>query len=72
MCRVVRGVPSSKCLEVLPHLVKPGGVMLITSPYTWLEQFTHPSKWMGGYHLGGALSAPIFLPFAAGCVRCPA
>lgn len=42
----------SKCLEVLPHLVKPGGVMLITSPYTWLEQFTHPSKWMGGYHLG--------------------
>lgn len=44
---------SRKCLDVLPHLVKPGGIILITSPYTWLEQFTHPSKWMGGYLDGG-------------------
>jgi hypothetical protein len=46
-------------LEVLPYLVKPGGVMLITSPYTWLEQFTHPSKWMGGYHVGGTYGCGI-------------
>jgi len=38
-----------KFLDVLPHLVKPGGVVLFTSPYTWLENFTHPSKWLGGY-----------------------
>jgi len=48
--------PHRKFLDVLPHLVKPGGVVLFTSPYTWLENFTHPSKWLGGYLHEGTLA----------------
>ncbi|XP_067897469.1 uncharacterized protein [Heterodontus francisci] len=33
----------------LPGLVAPGGILVITSPYTWLEQFTPKSLWLGGY-----------------------
>jgi hypothetical protein len=30
-------------------LVKPGGQLVITSPYTWLEDFTPRGQWLGGY-----------------------
>ncbi|EDV24011.1 hypothetical protein TrispH2_002391 [Trichoplax sp. H2] len=33
----------------LPSLVAAGGILVITSPYTWLEQFTPKDKWIGGY-----------------------
>ncbi|XP_020368585.2 uncharacterized protein LOC109913482 [Rhincodon typus] len=33
----------------LPELVAPGGILVITSPYTWLEEFTPKSRWLGGY-----------------------
>ncbi|XP_078065302.1 uncharacterized protein LOC144491399 [Mustelus asterias] len=33
----------------LPGLVAPGGILVITSPYTWLEEFTPKSLWLGGY-----------------------
>lgn len=36
-------------LKQLPGLVAPGGILVITSPYTWLEQFTDKSTWLGGY-----------------------
>ncbi|XP_064603824.1 uncharacterized protein LOC135469204 [Liolophura sinensis] len=36
-------------LARLPGLVAPGGILVITSPYTWLEQFTPKSTWLGGY-----------------------
>ena len=36
-------------LDRLPSLVAPGGIALFTSPCSWLEQFTEPSKWLGGY-----------------------
>ena len=29
-----------KFLDRLPSLVAPGGILVITGPYTWLEQFT--------------------------------
>jgi putative 4-mercaptohistidine N1-methyltranferase len=35
-------------LERLPSLVKPGGRLLLTSPYTWLETFTPRHNWLGG------------------------
>jgi putative 4-mercaptohistidine N1-methyltranferase len=38
-----------KCLEAMNHLVRPGGQLIITSPYTWLESFTPKEKWLGGY-----------------------
>ncbi len=35
-------------LERAPSLVKPGGLLLLTSPYTWLESFTPRTHWLGG------------------------
>ena len=31
-----------------PQLVKPGGQLLLTTPFTWLEEFTPRAKWIGG------------------------
>ncbi len=36
------------CLQRLPHLVEPGGVLIIASPYSWLEEFTPKQRWIGG------------------------
>ena len=36
------------CLHGLASIVVPGGTVLITSPYTWLETFTPRSRWLGG------------------------
>jgi putative 4-mercaptohistidine N1-methyltranferase len=43
----------SRCLERLPDLVQPNGVLVITSPYTWLEAFTPQSEWLGGFQVEG-------------------
>ena len=32
----------------LPSLVKPGGQLVLTSPYTWMEEYTPRAKWLGG------------------------
>jgi putative 4-mercaptohistidine N1-methyltranferase len=42
-----------RCLAALPRLVKPGGRLIITSPYTWLEEFTPRGRWLGGYESEG-------------------
>lgn len=39
----------SRCLERLPDLVRGGGQLIITSPYTWLDPFTPREHWLGGY-----------------------
>ena len=36
------------CLARTPDLVVPGGWLVITSPYTWLEEYTPREKWLGG------------------------
>jgi putative 4-mercaptohistidine N1-methyltranferase len=33
-------------LESLKHIVKPGGILIITSPYSWLEEFTPRNNWL--------------------------
>ncbi|XP_052769682.1 uncharacterized protein LOC128209616 [Mya arenaria] len=38
-----------KFLNRLAGLVAPGGILVITSPYTWLTQFTDKSTWLGGF-----------------------
>jgi putative 4-mercaptohistidine N1-methyltranferase len=38
-----------RCLAQLPALVKKGGQLVITSPYTWLEEFTPREEWLGGF-----------------------
>lgn len=35
-------------LERLPELVKPGGQLLLTTPCTWLEEFTPRGQWPQG------------------------
>jgi putative 4-mercaptohistidine N1-methyltranferase len=37
------------CLARLPHLLKPGGRLVITSPYTWLPEYTPRECWLGGF-----------------------
>jgi putative 4-mercaptohistidine N1-methyltranferase len=35
-----------KFLYRLPHLVKPGGRLVLTTPCTWLEEFTPRANWL--------------------------
>ena len=35
-------------LSSVSNFLEPKGLLILTSPYTWLEQYTHPSKWIGG------------------------
>lgn len=42
-----------RCLRQLPGLVRTGGRLVITSPYTWLPEFTPKEKWLGGKVVGG-------------------
>ena len=37
-----------KLLERLPNLVNPGGTLVITTPCTWLGEFTPPENWPQG------------------------
>jgi len=38
----------ARCLDRLTTLVAPGGQLLITTPFTWLETFTPNDAWIGG------------------------
>jgi putative 4-mercaptohistidine N1-methyltranferase len=42
-----------KCLERLPSLVVKGGQLIVTSPYTWLPDYTERSLWLGGFSKSG-------------------
>jgi putative 4-mercaptohistidine N1-methyltranferase len=46
-------------LERLPLLVKPGGQLILTSPYTWLEEFTSRDQWLGGFEREGMRVATL-------------
>lgn len=37
-----------KFLARLPSLVRPGGQLLLTTPFTWLEEYTPREHWIGG------------------------
>jgi putative 4-mercaptohistidine N1-methyltranferase len=39
----------AKCLAQLAGLLKPGGQLIITSPYTWLTGYTPRENWLGGF-----------------------
>ena len=36
-------------LESVHERLNPGGLLVLTSPYTWLEEFTAKEEWLGGY-----------------------
>ena len=48
-----------RCLARLPALVRPGGQLIITSPCTWLEEFTPRGHWLGGYERDGVRVATL-------------
>ena len=35
-------------LDGIVERILPGGLLVITSPYTWLEEYTPKDKWLGG------------------------
>jgi SAM-dependent methyltransferase len=39
-------------LESIKARLTPGGVLVLSSPYTWLEEFTPKTKWLGGFKYG--------------------
>jgi putative 4-mercaptohistidine N1-methyltranferase len=49
----------AKFLEQLPGLLKLGGQFILTSPYTWLAEFTPRENWLGGFARDG-LPVPTF------------
>jgi putative 4-mercaptohistidine N1-methyltranferase len=46
LCRVP---DPSAVLSRLPQLLSPGGQLVLTSPYTWMEQYTPKERWLGGF-----------------------
>ena len=44
----------ARFLARCPGLVKSGGQLVLTSPYTWLEEFTPRENWLGGFSSDGS------------------
>jgi len=42
-----------KFLEDLQTRMNSGAILLISSPYTWLEEYTQKENWLGGFKLNG-------------------
>lgn len=40
-------------LKTIPARLNRGGFLALVSPYTWLEEYTEKSKWLGGIKLNG-------------------
>jgi putative 4-mercaptohistidine N1-methyltranferase len=40
-------------LSTIHRRIVPGGLLVLTSPYTWLSEFTPRSEWLGGFSKGG-------------------
>ncbi len=40
-------------LGMIHERIRPGGILVITSPYTWLEEYTPRENWLGGIRENG-------------------
>jgi len=57
MANLIDRLPDpAQCLARLPGLLQSGGWLIITSPYTWLEEYTPRDKWLVDA-TGGTLGA---------------
>lgn len=54
LCRVPQPL---KVLDGLAAKINPGGVVVLATPFSWLETYTEKENWLGGYRneQGGAL-----------------
>ncbi len=51
MANLIDRLPDpAQCLARLPEIVNPGGWLVITSPYTWLEEYTPRDQWLERGH----------------------
>jgi putative 4-mercaptohistidine N1-methyltranferase len=39
-------------LSTIQERMNPGGILVISSPYSWMEEYTRKEEWLGGYHEG--------------------
>jgi putative 4-mercaptohistidine N1-methyltranferase len=47
-CNLICRLPEPmRLLKRLPELIKPGGQLFITTPFTWLEDYTPSGNWLG-------------------------
>ncbi|MDP4611550.1 MAG: putative 4-mercaptohistidine N1-methyltransferase [Opitutales bacterium] len=47
-CNLICRLPEPmRLLARLPDLLKPGGQLFITTPFTWLEEYTPSQNWLG-------------------------
>ncbi|MFT7880084.1 MAG: 5-histidylcysteine sulfoxide synthase [Sulfurimonas sp.] len=42
-----------KFLDALAERLNAEGILVLTSPYTWMEEYTPKEKWVGGYYKDG-------------------
>jgi len=42
-----------KFLDTIHERINPGGLLVLTSPYTWMEAFTERDEWLGGVRRDG-------------------
>jgi 5-histidylcysteine sulfoxide synthase/putative 4-mercaptohistidine N1-methyltranferase len=42
-----------KLLSMIHERLNPEGLLVITSPYTWQEEYTKKEEWLGGYRTAG-------------------
>jgi len=40
-------------LSTIHERMNPGALLVLTSPYTWLEEYTRKEEWLGGYRDAG-------------------
>ncbi|MEY2700787.1 MAG: 5-histidylcysteine sulfoxide synthase [Pseudomonadota bacterium] len=43
----------ARFLELIAQRIRPGGILVISSPYTWLEEHTPKEAWLGGFKRDG-------------------
>ena len=51
MANLIDRLPDpERCLARMPDMLNPNGWLVITSPYTWLEEYTPRNKWLEQGH----------------------
>ena len=49
-CNLIDRLPDPmKWIELTKQKVSKDGIIIVCDPYTWLEDYTPKSKWLGGF-----------------------
>jgi putative 4-mercaptohistidine N1-methyltranferase len=43
----------ARFLKDIAPMIRSGGLLMLSSPYTWLEEFTPKENWLGGFRENG-------------------